>query len=464
MIKSQLYLSGYRKISQFHENERLIAWLQNQRLIVWLTPNRRRFFLVIGALLVGGKGTWTRYIKWVGGPAGSALIPVLTFAVLLGLVYLIYLAAAHFQRLPGWVKRRPQICLHVMFWAVFALLWAIPDDAGEFRKALVLLAISLPILLWRCGYMLMSGQRGKAQRTKFRDHLFYLWPAWGGTNTPIGKGHDYLSQCEAKSPEAYARSVLAATKLIILALLLQLFDQVTGAILYGESDNAVNRMFAGLNLGMPHLSEFVSGQATASPPVRWTALYLELIWETLRHATLGHRWVSLLRLFGFNVFRNTYKPLLAQSLVDFWNRYYYYFKELLVEFFFFPIYLRHFKNSPKLRMFAAIFAAAFVGNMYYHFLEGRISFARGEFLQMVQALSPRMIYCAMLTVGIYFSMLRQNQRRGKVQPRAAAIGRFVILRRIAGVWTFFALINLWNTRVSGSVGDRIVFMFSLFGF
>ncbi|HWH76846.1 MAG TPA: hypothetical protein VNT76_05720 [Candidatus Binatus sp.] len=463
MTKNYLSLSGYRRISQFHENQRLSAWVQKQPVVIWLTPNRRRFFLVIGALLVGGKSVWSRYLKWVGGPAGTLLIPILTFAILLGLVYLVYLAAARFQKLPGWFKRRPQIWLHVAFWAFFALLWAIPDDAGEFRKALVLLAISLPILLWRCGYMLMSGQRGKTQRTKFYDHLFYLWPAWGGTNTPIGKGHDYLSQCEAKTPEAYARSVLAATKLIILALLLQLFDQISGAILYGESDNAVNRTFAGLNLGIPHLSELVSGQTTAAPPVRWFALYMELFWETLRHATLGHRWVSLLRLFGFNVFRNTYKPLLAQSLVDFWNRYYYYFKELLVEFFFFPIYLRHFKNSPKLRMFAAVFAAAFVGNMYYHFLEGRISFAKGEFLQIVQALSPRMIYCAMLTLGIYFSMLRQNQRRGKAQQQYAASSKLVILRRIAGVWTFFALINLWNTRIAGSVGERIAFTFSLFG-
>jgi hypothetical protein len=61
-------------------------------------------------------------------------------------------------------------------------------------------------------------------------------------------------------------------------------------------------------------------------------------------------------------------------------------------------------------------------------------------------------------------MLRQNQRRGKTQRQNAAPGKLVILRRIAGVWTFFAMINLWNTRIAGSVGDRIVFMFSLFGF
>jgi hypothetical protein len=293
--------------------------------------------------------------------------------------------------------------------------------------------------------------------------LFYLWPVWGGTNTPIGKGYDYLSQREAKTPEAYARSVLAASKLIILAQILDLIRIILEAILYGDASNSFTRMFARVNLGMPRLSGIVTGQTPASPWFGWIALYLELIWETLKHATLGHRWVSLLRLFGFNVFRNTYKPLLAQSLLDFWNRYYYYFKELLAEFFFFPIYLRYFRSSPKLRIFAAVFAAAFVGNMYYHFLEGRIAFAKGEFLQTLRVLSPRMIYCGLLTLGIYFSMIRQNQRRGKIQPDDPTTKKFLTLRRIAGVWTFFALINLWNTRVGGSISDRIVFIFSLFG-
>jgi len=62
----------------------------------------------------------------------------------------------------------------------------------------------------------------------------------------------------------------------------------------------------------------------------WVGLYLELVWETLSLAAKGHVWIGVLRLFGFNVFRNTYKPLLAETVVDFWNRYYYYFKELMM--------------------------------------------------------------------------------------------------------------------------------------
>ena len=464
MSKTKNLRNALRALSQFHENERLIGWLQSQRVIIFLTPKRRRFILLLGALVVGFRGTINRYTRWSATAAAETwLVPPLTFLILLLLVYLLYLAAVHFQKLPSAIKRCPQVSLHLGFWAIFVFLWLTPHDGGVWRNVLVLMAISLPFLLWRCGYMLMSGQRGKVKGTTFRDHLFYLWPLWGGTLTPIGKGSDYLSQCEAQTPESYARSVLASLRLLILALLLDLFRQILGAILYGESGNALTRMLSGYSLALPRLNEIVSGQAAASPFTTWIAIYLELLWETLRHAIPGHKWVSLLRLFGFNVFRNTYKPLLAESIVDFWNRYYYYFKELLLEFFFFPTYLRYFRTWPKLRILAAVFAAAFAGNMYYHFVQARVSLAAGDVLEAWERLSPRMIYCFLLAFGIYFSMLRQRQRRGKITQQDSLGARFIKLRRIAGVWTFFSLINVWNTRTIASVPERIRFFLSLVG-
>ena len=465
MTKTESLRNALRACSQFHENQRIIAWLQNQRGVIWLTPKRRRFILFLGALVVGFKATVIRYTRWNDTAAADTwMVPHLTFPILVALVYLLYLAALHFEKLPRAIKQRPQISLHLLYWAILAFLWLTPDDAGVWRNVVTLIAISLPYLLWRCGYMLMSGQRGNAKRTTFRDHLFYLWPVWGGTITPIGKGSDYLSQCEAQTAERYARSVLAALKLFILALLLDLVKLVLGAILYGDSRNALTRMLGGYNLGLPRLPEIVTGQVPASLLTTWIAVYLDLIQATLTHAVHGHKWVALLRLCGFNVFRNTYKPLLAQSIVDFWNRYYYYFKELLVEFFFFPTYLRYFRTWPKLRMFAAVFAAAFVGNMYYHLVQARVALAEGEVSSVLEALSPRMIYCFVLALGVYISMFRQQQRRGKATPAGSTTGRFIKLRRIAGVWTFFSLLNLWNTRMTSSTPERIGFFLSLFGF
>jgi len=463
MTNSEKLGSVYRSFSQFHENQRLIAWVQRLRIIVWLTPQRRKAFLLLGALIVGFRATIHRYQKLDDSAAQIALLPALVFLFLLVFVYLLYLAAAHFQRLPGVIRRRPQISLHLLFWALLALVWLISDGAGVWRSAFVLIVISLPFLLWRCGYMLMSGQRGKARRTTFRDHLFYLWPLWGGTNTPIGKGADYLSQCEAQSPERYARSVLGALKLVLLMLVLDLLRMLLGAILYGDSKNPLTPMLGGHSLALPRLHELATGQKAASLATSWLALYLDLIWATLTHAIHGHKWVSILRLCGFNVFRNTYKPLLAESVVDFWNRYYYYFKELLVEFFFFPTYLRCFVTRPKLRMFTAVFAAAFAGNMYYHFLQAKESIAEGNLVSILEALSPRMIYCFALALGIYVSMLRQQQRRGNVAAATPRNKKLAKLRRIAGVWTFFALLNFWNTRSAATTVDRIKFFISLFG-
>jgi hypothetical protein len=456
--------TALRAWSRFHENEKLIGWLQRQTIVVWLTPERRRTALFAGAMIIGLLKTIETYREWsYDAPEKTALVPALAYPALFGMLYLLYLAAAHFQKLPGPVRKRPQVTLHLGFWAVLGALWLTPDGNSLWRQCLGLVAVSIPFLIWRIGYMLMSGQRGKAQRTRFRDHLFYLWPLWGGSNAPAGKGWDYLSQCEAKTPESYARSMLSGLRLMFVVLVLELVKIFLAGILYAPRRNVVTRLLGGRRLDVPRLKDIVTGRATASIFTTWVSLYLELIWDVLGLAARGHKWVAALRALGFNVFRNTYKPLLAESLVDFWNRYYYYFKELLVEFFFYPTYLRYFRTWPKLRMFAAVFAAAFVGNMYYHFIQGVEHLAAGQVLLLWQNLSPRMLYCFPLALGIYFSMQRQQTKRGRPQRADSGMACLGQLRRIAGVWTFFSLINYWNVKTDQSIVERLWFFLALFG-
>ena len=49
-----------------------------------------------------------------------------------------------------------------------------------------------------------------------------------------------------------------------------------------------------------------------------------------------------------------------ETVVGFWNRYYYYFKEIMVDFFFFPTFVSWFRKRPVLRLFAAVFMAVAV--------------------------------------------------------------------------------------------------------
>jgi len=195
--------SRYRQIAQFHENERLIAWLSAQGWVIWLTPERRKFVLVIGAIGAGLIGTFHRSNPERGVSMTLAwLVSALAFFILLAIVYSLYLAAFHYKRLPSIVRGRPQICFHLLFWLLLLALWSAPANSGLGWLVVTVVALSFPYLIWRCGYMLLSGQRGKAAGTGFGDHLFYIWPIWDGTNTPPGKGHDHLSRSVAQTRSA----------------------------------------------------------------------------------------------------------------------------------------------------------------------------------------------------------------------------------------------------------------------
>jgi hypothetical protein len=173
----------------------------------------------------------------------------------------------------------------------------------------------------------------------------------------------------------------------------------------------------------------------------------------------GHIVIGLVRMFGFNVFRNTYKPLLAVTIVEFWNRYYHYFKELLVNFFFYPTFTRYFKSQPRFRMFAAVFMAAFVGNIYYHWLSLESTLATGSLSGMWASLQSRVFYCLLLTIGIYVSM-RREQGRAANRPVYGLVRRAVA---IFGVWTFFSIIHIWAQKDATPFVGRMKFFLGLIG-
>src|SRR5262249_32015386 len=120
------------------------------------------------------------------------------------------------------------------------------------------------------------------------------------------------------------------------------------------------------NLGIPTLEDALTQTAagTAVPiHVAWASVLTHFITALLQVTVSGNVVVACCRLAGFRVLRNTYKPLCALSIAEFWNRFYYYFKELLVEFFFYPIYIRYFKKYQRLRLAAATIGAATLGNL-----------------------------------------------------------------------------------------------------
>ena len=100
----------------------------------------------------------------------------------------------------------------------------------------------------------------------------------------------------------------------------------------------------------------------------WAALISAFFESMLQMAVIGHIIIASARMAGFRLLRNTYRPLSSPNIAAFWNRYYFYFKELLVEFYYYPTFLRCFKQHLRVRLLFATFMAAGFGNAFYHFI------------------------------------------------------------------------------------------------
>jgi hypothetical protein len=97
--------------------------------------------------------------------------------------------------------------------------------------------------------------------------------------------------------------------------------------------------------------------------------------------------------------------------------------------------------------------------MYYHLIGKAEKLAYGDFQGLWLSLHTRLFYCFLLSAGIFISMLREQRRAG--QPRTRNILRQGL--SIFGVWTFFAIINIWNQGASGSFIDVTKFFLGLLG-
>jgi len=461
-IKSPQF--AFANWTQFHENPSVIAWWQRHLhpFLNWFSADKRRTILALCTFYVAYKMLResmkdAHKIGIVITTSGALVLICLLFLFLWG----IYKVSVKYSRLPTNIKKHPLLTFHAFYWAILFTLWNIPSDYPQLKSVFFAFALMLPYLVWRCSYLIISGQQGHAGKSKFSDHLFTLLPVYGGSETPYGKGIDFLSKFEAKDTESLAKSQLAGIKLLLLGVIWRYSLKLMHALVYGPA-TVLTAKLGGNSLQIPTLADLASMGGNAPLLNSWLSIYFELFAQVLHHAAHGLGVVGVLRLFGFNIFRNTYKPLLAESIVEFWNRYYYYFKELLVNFFFMPTFMqlsRTMKNQPRLRLFTAVFAAAFIGNMYYHIIEQGGSMAFGNVCETIYSLRSRFFYCFLLTMGIYISMLREQKRVGQNQ---AATG-FTRYSRIFGVWTFFAMIYIWNADGNSTFAERTQFFLHLFG-
>ncbi len=297
--------------------------------------------------------------------------------------------------------------------------------------------IVLSALLWFVCYSL--------QTKSFKNIFFYL-PFWGSTTTPLPKGNQYLDHIEAKNAAALAKSQLEGIKLIYWSLCMAAcIGLLYKAYLYFDIPK-LSDAFARLNTNHPCLWY----QA-------WAAVLEQFGFELFAIAMYSHLAIGLCRMTGFNAQRNMDSPLTATTITDFWNRYYFYFKELLVEFFFYPTYFRYFKKHPRLRIFCATMMAACVGNILFHLLAEPKYLIQYGLWGALKRFQVYLFYAFILGLAISISQLRKVKKKTQAHP----LQRYVLAPMT--VIGFYCIMTVFNRPYqSFDLKQNLLFLVSMF--
>jgi hypothetical protein len=356
-------------------------------LVVTFIPTKRRLLVTIFTL------AFTFLIPWIHGPVPLSII--VTFMQVFALAGLFFWCATLFPR--SLYGRRPICFLLCTFSSFIVLGTVLPHNERAYTLVWQFLFI-FATYVWFIGYSLLDACSPK--HDNFGLQLGTYSPFWGSSNTPFPKGASYLRRIEAQDAEQLAITQLKGLKLLTWSLLILVGLRCSNSFFHGH-------------LGIPTFAEALK-LSVQRQPLPWYGCWSGLIFSfftgLMNISITGHRIIACCRMAGFNALRNTYRPLSSVTVAEFFNRYYYYFKELLVDFFFYPTFMRYFKKSPSLRLAAAIFAAAGFGNAFYHFTAS-LDFARTYGLwNGLVSFQVYFFYCFLLATAITISTLRQRTK------------------------------------------------------
>jgi hypothetical protein len=345
------------------------------------------------------------------------------------------------QRWPkSWVGRSPRPALLGVFGVTVAAALVAP--AGPSSRVLWPLVEALSACLWIFSFALTDRalpertDTALSPKTSFLRTLwsnaamfFSFFPTMFASTTPFFKRPSAMRRMEAKNPEERAVVQLKGLKLLAWSILLSLVWAILDT--------------ASAAIGIPKLTDAIAASTAHHPPawyLCWASLLDGFFDSALRLALWGNTVVAGCRLAGFRLLRNSYRPIEARTVVDFWNRYYYYFKELVADFFFYPVYMRCFKKHPRVRMLFATWVAVGLGVPLFHFVRD-INIVREIGLwRAVTGYHVFMFYATLLGIGIGISQMR---KLSAPRDRQGSFLRTRVLP-IAGVILFFCVVEVFD--------------------
>jgi hypothetical protein len=352
-----------------------------------------------------------------------------------------------------WVRRNPQSILArrplVMLLTLEALLCGLAGlDVMQGLPSVTLWAaiFVLTPYIWFLPYAIVD-VRSRGGSSSLMQ-LAVLRPFWSPTYLPFGKGAAFLRKHLAKTPRDLAITQLKGVKLLIWAnVLFALKDGLSWAF---EAQLQIPTLAQALDA-------FLGGQPYPLI-VGWGAMILSTAKFSLKVAAWAHLFIGVARLGGYRLPRGSWRPLESRTLMDYFNRFHYYFKEMLVDFFFIPTFFKVFRNHPRLRMFFATFMAAGVGNAIWHFTRDIDLVATLGPTAALETYTSYAFYCLVLATGVGLSQVRASMG---IRPSPTLLGR---LYSFLFVWSFVVCMHVFSDESRDhTLYERLSFLVSLFG-
>lgn len=346
------------------------------------------------------------------------------------------------------LARRPMVTL-LMLETILCGLLSLNLLSGIARVVLWSLVFVITPYIWFMPFAI-ADHRSQKPLVKIgqTDQLGLLRPFWSPTYLPFGKGGAFLRKFLSATPHDLAVTQLKAIKLLLWANLLMVLRTGLEWVFREQWQ-------------IPHIDAAMDAflrQAAFPVEVSWVALVVSTARFALQIAFWAHLFIGIARLAGYRLPRGSWRPLESRTLMDYFNRFHYYFKELLVDLFFMPTFLSTFRKHPRLRMFFATFMAAGIGNALWHFIRDIHLVATLGLAQALATYASYAFYCVILAIGIGLSQVRASIG---VRPPDTLAGR---LTSFTFVWSFVVCLHVFSDGSrSHSLGERLSFFASLFG-
>lgn len=378
----------------------------------------------------------------VGGPPPMAMASLFLLFVMIGA----WGSLERVRRSPQcFLARRPLLSLLALE-GVLCGLTTVDVMQGPPRVMLWSMLIVLTPYVWFLPFAIVDQRSPQASPQLMQ--LAVLRPFWSPTYLPFGKGAAFLRKNLSRTPVDLAVTQLKAIKLLLWSnLLLTLKSAMT--LLFEDY------------LRMPSVEVALDAFLRSQPypvAVGWGCLILATAKYALTIALWSALFIGIARLAGYRLPRGCWRPLESRTLMEYFNRFHYYFKELLVDFFFVPTFFAVFRGYPRLRMFFATFMAAGVGNALWHFLRQIDNVATMGLAGAIESFTSYIFYCVILATGIGISQVRASLG---IRPSAT---RFGMVCSGLGVWSFIVCLHVFGSEhLPHSLLERLLFMMSLFG-